>query len=189
MKQRTNLIYDFQRRAYDTDWWVTLAGAPIKSGASLTIPTTGITTMSCDFVKGNLEMELTIPTAPGAGDVRKFGWMAQGQGAYAYFEFDGEAFKVSSGDGEGHTQSEEITWNTDWTNVTTLFQIRWDASGFTFLINGGRVAKISDELNMPRVPLSPYISNETGGDTIIVQQIGINGAQEMFHIESNFDEN
>lgn len=189
MNALTNLIYDFQRRAYDTDWWVTIAGTPVISAGVLTLPTTAVTAMSCDFVKGNLEMELTIPTAPGAGDVRKWGWMAQGQGAYAYFEIDGADFKVSTGDGEGNTQSETLTWNSDWDNTATLFQIRWDASGFTFLVNGGRLAKISEDLKMPRVPLSPYISNSNGGDTMLLSQISVKGAQEMFHIESNFDEN
>lgn len=189
MNALTNLIYDFSRRAYDTDWWVTIAGTPAVASGKLTLPTTAITMMSADFVKGNLEMDLLIPSAPGAGDVRKFGWKAGGQDAGAYFEFDGADFIVTTDDGEGNTISETLTWNTDWTNTQTLFKIKWDASGFTFLVNDVRMAKISEELKMPRVPMSPYINNGTGGDTLQVQYVSVIGSQEMFHVESNFDLN
>ena len=183
MERYINLIYDFNRRPYDVDWWSTQSGAPTVVSGNLEIGGAS-TVMSADFMKGNLEMEITVPTAPTAGHTRQFGWKSVVQGAYAYFEITGTTFQAATGDGEGNTQTSEITWNSDWNNTATLFQIRWDASGFTFLINGVRKAKISELEKMPRVTLSPY-ANDTGTpDSLSIKYFSIIGAQTIFHIES-----
>jgi hypothetical protein len=183
MERYINLIYDFNRRPYDVDWWSTQSGAPTVVSGNLEIGGSS-TVMSADFMKGNLEMELTIPTAPAAGHTRQFGWKSVVQGAYAYFEVTGATFQAATSDGEGNTQTSEITWNSDWDNTATLFQIRWDASGFTFLVNGIRKAKISELNKMPRVTLSPYMNSTGAADTVLVKYVSIIGAQTIFHIES-----
>lgn len=178
-----NLIYDFNRRPYDVDWWSTQSGAPAVVSNNLQLGGSS-TVMSADFTKGNLEMELTIPAAPAAGHTRQFGWKSTAQGAYAYFEITGATFQAATGDGEGNTQTAEITWNSDWNNTATLFQIRWDASGFTFLVGGVRKAKISELTKMPRVPMSPYMNSTGAGDNMLVSYVSIIGSHTMFHIES-----
>ena len=178
-----NLIYDFNRRPYDVDWWSTQSGAPTVVNGSLQMGGAS-TIMSADFMKGNLEMEITIPTAPASGHTRQFGWKSVAQGAYAYFEITGATFQAATGDGEGNTQTSEITWNSDWDNTATLFQIRWDSSGFTFLVNGIRKAKISELNKTPRVTLSPYANNTGAPDSISIKYFSVIGAQTIFHIES-----
>lgn len=184
MNSLINLIYDFTRRPYDTDWWGTTLGVPTIVSGNLVLGGSA-TIMGADFMKGNLEMEITIPTAPASGHTRQFGWKAGGQGAYAYFEISGTTFQAATSDGEGNSQTAAITWNSDWDNAATLFKIRWDASGFTFLVDGIRKAKISEDTKMPRVPMSPYMASLGGGTgDMLVSYISIIGAQTMFHVES-----
>lgn len=181
MNNYINLVYDFTRRPYDVDWWSTLSGAPTVVGTNLVV--NGEAVMSAEFSKGNLEIEATITEAPAAGQVKKIGWLAPGQGAYAYFEVSGTTFRAATSDGEGNSQTSDITWDSTWESAATKFQIRWDASGFTFLVDGVRKAKISEILKHPRVPLSPYVKS-TGGASVTVSYVSVLGAQEMFHIES-----
>ena len=183
MNPYINLVYDFTRRPYDVDWWGTTSGVPTVVSGNLQIGGAA-TIMSADFMRGVLEMELTIPTAPASGHTRQFGWKSEGQGAYAYFEITGTTFQAATGDGEGNTQTSAITWNSDWDNTATRFKIRWDASGFTFLVNDVRKAKISEETKMPRVPLSPYLRSTGATDTVLASYVSVIGAQTMFHVES-----
>lgn len=183
MKSLINMIYDFERRPYDVDWWGTLSGVPQRVGSNLEVGGSS-TVMSAEFMKGNLEMEITMSANPIAGETKQFGWFAPGQGAYAYFEVSGTTFQAAAGDGEGHTQTSAITWNTAWLDTATLFKIVWDSSGFTFFIDGVRKAKISEEFKMPRVPMSPYFRCSGGGDKLVIPYVSVLGAQTMFHIES-----
>lgn len=183
MRNDTNMIYDFTRRPYDVDWWGTLSGVPQRVGINLEVAGSS-TVMSAEFLKGNLEMEITMSAAPAVGETKQWGWLAPGQGAYAYFESSGGTFRASTADGNGNSKVEAITWNDEWLNTPTLFKILWDGSGFTFYVNGGRVAKISEVLEMPRVPMSPYIRCSGGMDKLVIPYVSVLGAHTMFHVES-----
>lgn len=167
-----NFVYDFERKTYDsTNWWASLSGAPVEDATGLKLNAAS-TTMLGDFWRGRIEMKMIIPTAPTAGNFRQWGFKEGGSNTFALFRISGTTFSavVSSEEyGVSTTTSSTMTWNTAWNATETIFSIDWDASGFTFRVNGQRLAKISDPSAMPNgSALSPYFENSVSDDMYLL---------------------
>lgn len=149
--------YDPQKQGYDTVLWKTISGVPAISGSDLRLNSAAIIHYG-DIFKGELTMNLNIPTAPTAGDDRLFGFNQLNAGAYAYFKVADDVFTAEVNDGEGGTDSVVIDWQTDWTAADTNFKIVWMGFSAVFYVNKVKFATINSA-GVPKFPLSIYIKN------------------------------
>ena len=178
MSQYLNLIYDFSRRVYDIDWWKTKAGTPSVVGDYLVLNNAS-TSMLADFLEGTVEYSLFFQTAPTAGHLRQFGWKSPSN-EYAIFGVSGTVFQASVRLANGTTYTQALSWDPLWTGTVTTFSIKWDASGFSFYINGEKKTGpvISGESFSPE-GMYPFIVNAVA-DNLGVAYVAVKDYTQMF---------
>lgn len=167
MDFRDGLMYDAAVKGYDSNFWAgdtanlledTVRHA-IKIGDTALV---GHASSYSQYLFGDFEFALFLDsTVPDSSDsVRHVGLRNIGdtlnRGA-AFFDF---AYDTTAGDSSisaapfaavvydeaGNRQRKFITWDTDWSGGgrLTRFRIRWEADGYTFLVNDTVVATLGD---------------------------------------------
>lgn len=167
---RIFFYYDPQRQGYDTVLWKTISGTPAISGTSLRLNNASVIHYG-DIFKGEITINLTIPTAPVAGQDKKFGFAQLNNGALAYFKVNGAVFTAETANGKGDTESTTITWDTAWTNTATEFKVVWIGFEATFFVNGVKLAT-HRTVSVPKDPMSAYVSNATA-DNLDIKYIDV----------------
>ena len=105
--------------------------------------TAGKVSTSKMIMMGDTTFKLTVPTAPTAGDSRVVGFYSQAYGNRnaAYFFISGTSLFTRTYSATSATaESTTIPWDTDWTNTSTEFTIRWRIDRVDFLIGGRKVS-------------------------------------------------
>jgi len=158
-----SFYYDPTRQGYDANTWSTISGAPIVVANHLSLGNSEIIHFA-DLLRGDLSMSIGID-APAAGDAKQFGFMAHNKDAHLTFKIADDVLTAESSDGVT-VYSQAIDWNTDWSNVDTVFRIKWEPGIAFFYIDGQLKATFSDAyaLGVPTIvipgdTMSIYISN------------------------------
>ena len=184
MSERFNLNYDPVRQGFDTNTWSTLLGDPevLTSGRLRinTIPATGGSIIHyTDFKKGDINLNVNVPSTPSIGDIRDFGLSSSDSKNYIKFTIRSNTFKCATSNGGTIVLSDELEWNsTDWNGENINFQIIWEAGTAKFLIEGSNVYTVTGK-SIPTGPLSLFLYDNSPDD-ITVGEMSIRGAQSMF---------
>jgi len=184
-----NLFYDPYIYGYDDDFFKTVVGlAKAVNGKIRIIPESGGTSSrvltTTMFRRGEISMRMTVPTAPTSGDSRVFGLysIALGNRNAAYFYISGESFYVRTyGRDTGTPESTTVPWDSDWTNLSTEFEIRWRVDGVEFWIGGRRVANHASIF--PENMLLPMYFSNNQEDPFFINYINVKGVlQVLVHL-------
>lgn len=185
---RINFYYDPARQGYDTSLLKTITGTPTISSGKLILDQASFIGYA-DIFKGELEMNLLIPSSPTAGDYRTFGLKQINEDAFAGFAIiDEDFFAITEFNGE--QTMIPIEWNSDWTNVNVKFSVQWQGFSARFLINGveqfnaSAVPSFVEEMPMtfindesvPKIALSPFVENDNN-DSLEMVSFQVKAAQ------------
>lgn len=155
-----HFLYDPSLFGFESAYFQTNSGTPAVSGNKIRLNAATVTSYP-EYVYGDIEMLLTIPAAPTAGDSRIFGFKAAALSSsnYAYFNISGTTLTaVSRGLWGSSEETTTITWNSAWTAAATRFEIRIETQGTRFLIDG--VEKAFHATSAPKDAALPlYFSN------------------------------
>lgn len=182
MSDTTCFYYDPLRSGYDANLWRTLVGAPAAIGAGRLKVDSGAIVGYGDITKGDITMNINVPTAPGADASRVFGLYQPSRGAFIVFTID-DGFTVSISDGTTTTTSDELEWNSDWTDANIDFRIVWEAGMVKFYVNGGFVAVLSGD-NVPYGPLSLYFYDDSG-TPMCIGDIDVRGTRYYMNLKTS----
>lgn len=137
----------------------TVTGTPAISGSGATavLRLTSATVAGVAAFTGHLHetMRLTIPTAPTAGDSRKWGLRNIGMGDRnaIMFEIDGAVFRAAVYDVDGALlYSKTISWDAAWTATEVGYTIQATPNCIRFLINNVLQPQCSFEIPLASVP-------------------------------------
>ena len=173
--QYFNIYYDPVREGYDPSTWRALYGQPVVGSNQLMIREAGMLHYG-DILRGDSVISLKIP-APAIGADRKFGFLQFSKNAYAYFKILNGALTAETSNGTTSTAiSTAITWQSAWTDTNTEFRIKWEAGTVTFFIGGAQQTAISD-ISVSGDPMSIYLSNNSGSDTMLLNYMNVKGIQ------------
>jgi len=144
----------------------TISGTPAISAGKLRLSNAEIISKSA-FRNSNLEINMTIPTAPTAGDVRQFGFKLYNDGLDGRTEFDiaDTVFSAKLYDRDGTIISAKvINWSSAWTAAEAKYGISVSETNVFFKINNTIVAKFeySKDLTTKYItknPLSIHFDN------------------------------
>jgi len=137
------------------------------------------------FMMGSFEFCMTVPTAPAAGDFRIFGLYQRSYGNRnaAYFFVSGSNFYARSyaDDGVLYDQT-TISWDSSWTNVATVFEIRWYINKVEFWIRlGSDERKVAThEAYFPKQVLLPVYFSNSIKDTLIMNYVSGGNIRKTF---------
>lgn len=160
---RDGYVYSPIIKQYDASFWKSISGTPAMSGNLLRFTSASAGTF-LQHIYADLEVLLTIPAKPTAGDSRKWGFIlpdSSNMGA-AYFEISGAVFQCVTKDIYGNTQTTAVTWNdAAWSGNPITYRINWEAEQVIFYVNGEIVAVHSTKTNAetPNMALSIEIVN------------------------------
>jgi len=171
--ERINFYYDPTRQGYDTQLWKTVTGTPTVVSDVIRFNQAESVGYG-DIFKGNIKMSVIVPVEPTTADVRSFGFKQIANNSYALFKIVDDVFSCECSFG-GNTTNIVLTWNSDWTNTATDFEIVWTGFSAQFLINGVQVAFISDE-SIPHEAMSLSISN-SNDDSMDLAYIEVTNVQ------------
>lgn len=171
--QRISYNYDPTRQGYDTTLFKTVSGTPTISGGAIRLNAAKIIGYA-DLFKATQTLNLKVPAAPTAGDVRVFGFYQINAAATAVFKITDAVFSCEC-TYAGVTKNEVVTWQSAWTNTYTNFKIVWEGFAAGFYVNDYRVAFINDA-SVPKVSLSTYAYN-ANSDNMDILYIEMQDAQ------------
>jgi len=152
----------------DGDFFGTISGTPAIASNKLRLNAAEIASIS-SFKNASVEMLLTIPVVPTAGDVRIFGWKAMDDGdlGRAEFEVTDDEFFASVYEPDGTLiASKPIPWDSDWTADIARYRISMSENNIFFAINNVIVARfentkeITADVALVKKPLEIHVSNE-----------------------------
>lgn len=132
-----------------------------------------------DIGKGDLRMDVVIPTAPTANDNRKWGFFAPSKGSGLYFQITGTTFQAVAIDGPtGADTTVSITFETEWVGTEQVYRIVWEAGLAHFYVAGTKKATIAfedDNLDLASIPLSVYVYNANADNMLVgyVEALGV----------------
>ena len=139
-------LYDSQRDVRDTTMIKDLTGATAMSGNYLAVNNADMVTYAA-FNKCRVEIGLTVPVAPVAGQSKVFGLkLAIGgvKGAAVFMIADDVFYaRVYEKDGSDYIFSKTIPWLSAWTNTDTRYQITVSEDCIIFLIDDVVVARFN----------------------------------------------
>lgn len=159
---------------YDTDIWIATAGTPTATGGVVRLTEDGMIHAG-DIVKGSIKMSINVPTAPAEGDVRQWGFSFPAKGAYAYFDITDDTFSVKCADGNGDTDSEELTWDdTNWSAENVVFEIIWEPGAYIFKVGDTVKARLDSAITQS--PMSIYLNNGTD-DNMDINYVEVQAAK------------
>lgn len=172
----TNFYYDPVKQGYETTTFKTLGGVPAINGSILRL-TSASTVHLADLYKCDMTIEMIVPVAPTAGHSRFFGFSNLALGSSLGFDITGLVFSAVATDNNGNTTSVVIPFVADWAAVKTSYTIQWRGPQAIFLVNGQRVAKLTD-LAVPKNAMSLYLSNQVA-DNMDVSGIDFKNIETM----------
>ena len=161
----SNFYYDPSRQGFDTNLWKAVSGSPSVVAPNLVLNHAAIIYYG-DLFRCNMTLNLNIPAVPTAGDSRFFGLSQINKGCYMAFVIDGIVFKAVAFDANGHTDSTVITFEPAWAAAFVDYRIQWDGAFVSFYVDGTLKARF-DDIAVPNLPLSPYISNANVDDMLL----------------------
>jgi hypothetical protein len=118
---------------------------------------------------------LNIPTAPAAGQVRKWGLATYGGGNNGRIEFEvsGATFQATAYDDTGtEIDTIAIPWDAAWTAAVVEYKIQWSENGIIFFVDGDKKAKMAmlqHDINVypPKLPLSEHFRDAVADSPIL----------------------
>ena len=136
---REGFIYDMIMRGYDTSFWKTIIGTPVMASNKLRLNAETCASYS-QTIKGNIDIPVNVPTAPSAGESKKWGFLNPGDPTKGsiYFEIIGEVFRTVSYDNEGNEEITVLTFAD--ASVEKIYGIEWGDDYIRFLKEGTVVA-------------------------------------------------
>jgi hypothetical protein len=122
-----------------------------------------------DLVKGDIRFKILIPTAPKAGDSRKFGFYNVNKDSGIYFEVTGVTFRAVIRDGEKEESTvSAVTFSDDWAGRLIVYRIVWGAGMADFYVEDVKVATLPFvDYDLTTTPLSLYINNGEADDMLL----------------------
>jgi hypothetical protein len=171
-----SFVYDPARQGLDLNLLKVVSGTPTVVSNKIQV-NAAVLLGYADMKRGSFTYNVTVPTAPSAGNARRFGLFQISTGAGAFFDVTGTVFSCQVADGTGNTfTSGPMTWDPAWTNTNTRFCVKWESGICTFFGNGRQITAITSASANPNVSLSLYISNTTA-DNLLVGAIQADGIQ------------
>src|SRR3990167_5253983 len=133
---QTSFYYDPYRQGFDNNEWRILWGAtPVLNNYRIELPNGGAIVSFSDILKGEVYFNVNFSVAPNSGDAvtTDFGLYSPLTGEFIgfYARQDGLFAKVS--DGTNSTTSDELAWDSGWTNTNVPFKIVWEAGLVKFI--------------------------------------------------------
>jgi len=128
-------FYDPFNFKFDRDVWNTLTGSASVSNGTLRLAHDGTNALkmlsTTLFMGGSTTFEMTVPSAPGAGHDRIWGFYSPGRGNRhaAYFYVQGSNFYVRTYGTETTPEQTTVTWNSAWTNARVQWKIKMYSVG------------------------------------------------------------
>jgi len=161
MDNRTSFLYDPIVQGYTSGTlWKDLTGTVTVSSNELLF-NADEAIMLVDVVRGSYFLKVTLPVGPTAGDDRQFGLLSSATGRGIYFDMTDDVFSAVATDGT-ETVTEVITYDTNWTAASILFNVVWEAGSAKFYADGVKVAEtsfIDGPVILGSHPLSVYANN------------------------------
>lgn len=176
MLARKSFIYQPGRQGFDANQWRAISGTPSIGDKGIVVGT-GSIIHYVDFVKGDIVLNINIPTAPATGDSRVFGASTADGGAYVRFSMTDDELICQTKNGSDTDETSAIEWNNDWNNNEIEFRISWQAGAVRFFIKNVQIGIIADD-SVPYGPLSLYFED----DSTLPMSIGnmaVRGTQSM----------
>lgn len=108
---RDGFIYDMLMRGYDTSFWKTITGTPVIASNKLRLNAETCASYY-QIMKGTIDIPVNVPTAPSAGEAKKFGLLNPGDPTKGsmYFEIVGDVFRAVSYDDSGTAETTVLTF-------------------------------------------------------------------------------
>jgi hypothetical protein len=158
----------------------TLAGTPAITALKLVINGDEVESLDYFKVGTSLELEISVPVVPTAGDVRAWGFKIDNDGNKGRMEFDitDTVFSAKVYDADGTIiASKTIPWDSDWTATEAKYRITWGERYVCFSVNGTIVANFQDQSDfttqtLSKKPMPIHIQNDNA-DALNVALISI----------------
>ncbi len=172
------LLYDPSLLGYDRSFFKTISGTPDVLGGKILLNGASCGSLF-SVIHGVMRMALTVPTAPTAGDNRKFGFISPNKANKdsAYFLIADDEFSAVTYDKDGTVETTAITWLSAWTNAEAIYEIRADKNRTVFLINGIQVA--DHYTSVPRKTMLPVYLLNGNTDNLSLSYLEIRDARDL----------
>ncbi len=138
---REGVFYDAYVKGLDANFWDPDTGTVTATGGKLRYTSAGNVSYA-QFLYGDFEFALNVPTSPSAAEAKEWGLINPGdsdQRGSIYFQIDTEFYTVTE-DETGAQRRTLITWDTNWDGVQTRYRFVWEEDGVRFLINDTVIA-------------------------------------------------
>jgi len=131
-------VIDPQVVGYDASIFTTTSGTPAVASNKYRWNAAG-SRLDYQLLFGEVSVPLTIPTAPTSGHSRRIGFKTYGPSnkGSVYFDITGAVLSAKVVTNAGTTYTEEIPWNSNWTNAETFFRVSWDEKMANFTVGSG----------------------------------------------------
>lgn len=182
-RKNQSFLWTGKVSGYDTTIWKPITGTPTLSSDKIRINAAEITTFLA-LKNGDVEIGITVPTAPTAGDSRFFGIYSptlSTKGKMLFSVEDDECFVLAHDDDGTEIFKEQIVWDSDWTNAEARYRISWNANQILFSVNGTIVYQTSDPAVarlIPSLPNNITIKN-VNSDNLDVSYLAIRTSSEL----------
>lgn len=187
--QYFNFYYDPTSQGFDPLSWRSLFGTPTMAGTRLSVSSSTIIHLA-QMLRGDFVFNLRL-SAPASGDDRQIGLIQYNKNEYIYFRILDGILTAETSDGVT-AYSTPITWQSEWSDVSTDFRIKWEAGSAKFYINGSLQATIgySSLLDIPvsAVPndaMSFFISDYGSTTPTLLNYIDASAIQSYLLLTSN----
>lgn len=182
-RKNQSFLWTGKVSGYDTTIWKPITGTPTLSSDKIRINAAEITTFLA-LKNGDVEIGITVPTAPTAGDSRFFGIYSptlSTKGKMLFSVEDDECFVLAHDDDGTEIFKEQIVWDSDWTNAEARYRISWNANQILFSVNGTIVYQTNDTVVarlIPSLPNNITIKN-ANSDNLDVSYLAIRTSSEL----------
>lgn len=162
-----NFYYDPTRQGLDTTLWKILGGTPTYATGIISINAASMIGYA-DIFKGDISVGLTIPAAPTAGDIRKWGLIQVGNVSGITFDITDNVFTCNVLNSNGTSETAVVVWQAAWTAHQVDWKIKWTGFSAEFFANGVSIAFLNGDTLTPRYvtksvpsePLSIFFRND-----------------------------
>lgn len=158
----TNFVYAPTLVGFDNRFWRSTSGTPTVTGNRIRLNADAAYSYP-QFRYGIFEFGVIIPTAPTAGDDRKWGFQLPemvGRGSIL-FQIGGATFTATSYNNDGTvSDSQTIVWDAAWTNTETKFTLVWYANGCRCSINDTDAIMLKVPKQVGDMPMALYLDNQ-----------------------------
>ncbi len=186
-------FYDVYLHGLDPDIWSRVSGSLQLGTGALKLFAGGggngtleTTTM---ISGGSTRVMMTVPHAPTAGDNTLWGFYSRAKGNVeaAYFFVSGTNFYARTYAADGQVQQTTILWDSSWTGVDALWEIRRWIDRVEFWVNNRRVAAHFQPF-IPNFCLMPLYFSTAGPEAseLSITYVEVRDARKMFFSKPNY---